>query len=182
MEQATNLIFLIADCSAGSGGNAVKTPPRVHLAETKSLVQAAACGSPSSAWQTAVGSVESHSTCPTPQPQPSFSQTRQVREVPVRHCVSQFSGSPSRPKRSRGDVQCTLPLQSHLEPRFPGKHYNLSAEGAAFLLQGQGSQGMQYSGETPSDKALHSTVTSPNSFEPTLRITFQSFFFKILHT
>lgn len=67
MERATNLIFSTAGCSARSGGNAARMPPRVHLAETKSLVQAAASGYPSLAWKAVVGSVELHSTYPIPQ-------------------------------------------------------------------------------------------------------------------
>lgn len=51
MESATNLIFLIAACTARSGGNAVRAPPRAHLAQTVPSVEPAALDCPSSAQQ-----------------------------------------------------------------------------------------------------------------------------------
>lgn len=160
MESATNLIFLIAACAARSGGNAVRAPPRAHLAQTVPLVEPAAPGCPSSA-QLGRGRFPAHahpagfglagqaggSGAGMPAPQPA----------------------PAEPGKAQGMPSAW----SHLEPEAPGKHDSVTAENSPPSPRAtSGHTAVWDLREPPSDRAPHTTQLpySPNSSEPKLGI------------
>lgn len=118
MESATNLIFLIAACTARSGGNAVRAPPRAHLAQTVPLVEPAALNCPSSAQQPLQGPgclpACAHSTVCVPTGQAGVSGAGVPMPQPV----------PAGPAKAKGMSRAW----PHLEPEATVKQYSVIAE------------------------------------------------------
>lgn len=112
MESATNLIFLIAACTARSGGNAVRAPPRAHLAQTVPWVEPAALDCPSSAQQPLQGQ-----GCFPACAHSSLYSHRPGRCEWCWHASA--SASPSRARQSQGMTSA----RSHLEPEAPVEHF-----------------------------------------------------------
>lgn len=136
MESATNLIFLIAACASRSGGNAVRAPPRAHLAHTVPLVEPAAPGYPSSAQELLQGQVCfpacAHSTVFVLTGQAGVSGAGMPMPQPV----------PAEPGEAKGMSSAW----SHLEPKAPVKHYSVTAESSP--PSPSPSRGTQQSGST----------------------------------